>query len=279
MCLIAWAVQQAPAAPLWVAANRDEAWERPTLPLHAWTLPDGIQVWSGRDARAGGAWLAFGATGRVAMLTNVRAWPPEPPRARSRGELVTRWLQRDAPLDGAAFAAAHDARDYNGCNLVLGDVRRGHWAWLTNRDPARHTADSVSAKRVQGWWIRALPPGLYGLSNAALDTPWPKLLRLKAALGAALHAPDHDAATAALWGTLRSHVPAADATEHLTSSPYVHLPQRRYGTRSSLVARWDGAGALTLTEWTYPSPQGPQAAEQADQRRISIAWCAMPTSS
>ncbi|MFN4103333.1 MAG: NRDE family protein [Tepidimonas sp.] len=279
MCLIAWAVHQAAATPLWVAANRDEAWDRPTLPLQAWTLPDGSRVWSGRDARAGGTWLAFGATGRVAMLTNVRAWPPEPPRARSRGALVTGWLQRDAPVDATAFAAAHDARDYSGCNLVLGDVRHGRWAWLTNRDPALHAADVATTERVAGWWMCTLPAGLYGLSNAALDTPWPKLLCLKAALGEALRTRDPDVATSLLRDALRTHVPASDTTEHLTSSPYVYLRQRRYGTRSSLIARWDRAGTLTLTEWTYASPQGPAAADRADQRRISIDWWGMPTSS
>lgn len=279
MCLMAWAVGQDPAAPLWVAANRDEQWDRPTLPLQAWVLPGGATVWSGRDAQAGGAWLAFGVQGRVAMLTNVRAWPPEAPRGRSRGALVTGWLAPDGPPVWADFARRHDPADYNGCNLVLGDVRQGRWAWLTNRDPAPVLATDGALERIGGWWGRELSPGLYALSNAALDTPWPKLRRLKSALLDALAAPAVEAACDTLLGALRAHVPSPDATDHVEASPYVYLPQRRYGTRSSLIARWDRAGPLTLTEWTYASPLGPAAAHRADQRRISIDWWGMPTSS
>ncbi|TSE38255.1 Transport and Golgi organization 2 [Tepidimonas fonticaldi] len=279
MCLMAWALGQDPAAPLWVAANRDEQWDRPTLPLHAWTLPQGGTVWSGRDAQAGGSWLAFGSAGRVAMLTNVRAWPPEPAQDRSRGSLVTAWLSPEDLPTWAEFAHRHDPMAYNGCNVVLGDVLQGRWAWLTNRDPGPALADDPATERVGGWWARELPPGVYALSNAALDTPWPKLRRLKSALDQALATPRVDAACCTLLEALRTHVPSADVGQHLESSPYVHLPERRYGTRSSLIARWDRAGTLTLTEWTYASPQGPAAADRADQRRISIDWWGMPTSS
>lgn len=279
MCLMAWAVGQDPAAPLWVAANRDEQWDRPTLPLQAWSLPDGMSVWSGRDAQAGGSWLAFGSQGRVAMLTNVRAWPPEPSNSRSRGALVTGWLTPDGPPEWTDFAQRHDPAGYNGCNLVLGDVRQGRWAWLTNRDPGPALATDAGVERIAGWWAQELPPGLYALSNAALDTPWPKLQRLKSALVDALSASGVEAACDTLLGTLRAHVPSSDAVDHLEASPYVYLPQRRYGTRSSLIARWDRGGALTLTEWTYASPLGPEAAPRADQRRISIDWWGMPTSS
>ncbi|MCX7693415.1 NRDE family protein [Tepidimonas taiwanensis] len=283
MCLIAWAVAPATATPLWVAANRDEQWDRPTLPFQAWPLPDGTTVWSGRDVLAGGTWLAFGARGRVAMLTNVRAWPPEPPRARSRGALVTAWLAEDAPATWTAFARQHAAAEYNGCNLVLGDVLHGQWAWITNRDPAHHQgADAASdtpLEHVGGWWGRALPPGRYALSNAALDTPWPKVRRLKTALSTALAAADHPSADDALLRALQTHLPHPDARQHVEASPFVHLPSRRYGTRSSLIARWDRHGTLTVAEWTYDSPSGPAAIESAVQRRISIDWWGMPTSS
>lgn len=283
MCLIAWAVAPVTATPLWVVANRDEQWDRPTLPLQAWSLPDGTTVWSGRDALAGGAWLAFGQHGRIAMLTNVRAWPPEPPRARSRGALVTAWLAADAPATWTAFAQRHAAAAYNGCNLVLGDVIDGQWAWLTNRDPtipcSEDTVPDTAVVRVGGWWGRALPPGLYALSNAALDTPWPKVRHLKTALSTGLVATDHATAGDALLRALQKHVPHPDAWQHVEASPFVHLSSRRYGTRSSLIARWDRHGTLNVAEWTYDSPKGPAAIESAVQRRISIDWWGMPTSS
>lgn len=276
---MAWAVGLDPAAPLWIAANRDEWWDRPTLALHAWTLSSGATVWSGRDAVAGGSWLAFGAAGRVAMLTNVRAYPPEPATTYSRGTLVTEWLMPENAPTWSDFAHQHDASAYNGCNLVLGDVCAGRWAWLTNRDPGPHLGREVTVERLGGWWACELSPGLYALSNAALDTPWPKLQRLRATMAAALAAPSAEAAIDTLLGTLQAHIPQADEVVHLQTSPYVYLSQRRYGTRSSLIARWDSNGTLALNEWTYASEMGLVAHERACHRCISISWCGMPTSS
>ncbi|WP_424859265.1 MULTISPECIES: NRDE family protein [unclassified Tepidimonas] len=266
MCLMAWAIGQSTEHPLWVAANRDEQWDRPTLALDVWHSSDGTTILGGRDGLAGGSWLAFGEQGRVAMLTNVRAWPPEAAAARSRGELVTRWLLRQAPTTWQEMARHHAAHDYNGCNLVLGDVRRGCWAWLTNRDPTPHRAATMPVVRVGGWWGGELPPGVYGLSNAALDTPWPKVVALRDALTQALAAPDADSATDRLLQALQRHVPHDDERAHLESSPYVYLAQRRYGTRSSLIARWSADGSLHVGEWIYAPQQGPTAATAATPR-------------
>ena len=82
------------AFPLFIAANRDEFLDRPTAPLHRWSLPNGVAVVGGRDLRDGGTWLGLNDSGRVAMLTNVRDAQPQP-AARSRGELANRWLAGD----------------------------------------------------------------------------------------------------------------------------------------------------------------------------------------
>ncbi|WP_334135906.1 NRDE family protein, partial [Tepidimonas sp.] len=153
MCLIGWVIAD-DGMPLWVASNRDESWDRATQPLHTWTLPNGVRVCGGRDAVAGGSWLALSDNGRLAMLTNVRAWPPEPARVASRGALVTAWLAGD-DADWLAWARRHDAATVNGCNIVLADVRRAEWIWLTNRDPG-----PVPAPLQAGIWRgRRLPPG------------------------------------------------------------------------------------------------------------------------
>jgi hypothetical protein len=78
MCLIAFAIDTDPALPLLLAANRDEFFERPTEPMHRWSLPDGTAVVAGRDLRDGGTWLGVSEAGRVAMLTNVRSAHPGP---------------------------------------------------------------------------------------------------------------------------------------------------------------------------------------------------------
>ncbi|TSE20267.1 NRDE family protein [Tepidimonas aquatica] len=279
MCLVAWCWQPVAAVPLIVAANRDESWDRPTLPLQCWRLDDGSAVLSGRDARAGGAWLAWGEYGRLAMLTNVRAWPPEPAAPRSRGQLVVGWLRRSAHgQDWRTWLRAHPADAYNGCNLVLADLRRGLWVWLTNRDPAGHDPDAL-AERHEGWWGRMLPAGVHALSNAALDTPWPKALALAHAVRTAASEPDAAGREATLLASLRGYEPGPDPVQHLQRSPWVWWPERRYGTRSSLVAQLDRAGTLQVAEWTYDPALGPSGAPSAEVRRSSIAWCGMPTSS
>jgi uncharacterized protein with NRDE domain len=243
----------------------------------------------------------------VALLTNVRDGQPEK-AARSRGELVTRWLAGPGPRTeppsletlglpvGAAQTlpfgpqAWHDLQTllqqtdpsaYGGFNLVLGDCVSGHWYWLSNRPRrlARNEA-SVSPQPLDlppGWNGAALPPGVYGLSNAALDSPWPKLLRLKSALAAALQEPAlalpgatlaHDRWQTLLLEALLDRCPAPDdqlpATgvplelERLLSSPFVCMPQHGYGTRSSLIARWlrpsAASSRLELQEWTHQPP-------------------------
>ena len=250
MCLIAFAIGASPEWPLVLAANRDERWDRPTLPLQAWQLPSGRTVWSGRDLQAGGTWLGLAEGGRVAMLTNVRAGPPEP-APRSRGELVTDWLDSDEGCED--WLRRFDPTQYGGFNLVLGDLASGLWSWVSNRAP-----DTPSAP---GWQGRQLEPGLYGLSNAALDTPWPKTVALKQALQQHLRQDSPlDAADTLLDALLQ--MPAAPdedlpatgipiEVERQLSSPFVHATDWAYGTRSSLLVHVHADGQILLQEWTH----------------------------
>ncbi len=161
MCLIVFAWQPGHALPLLVAANRDEFYARPSLPLAAWEDAEG--VFAGRNLEAGGTWLGLGPAGRFAALTNVRD-PSQALGKRSRGELVADFLRGGGnPADYLAQVAGR-AADYSGFNLLIGDR---HQLW--------HYNPRVGPPRL-------LPAGIYGLSNAALDTPWPKLLKARAAL-------------------------------------------------------------------------------------------------
>lgn len=267
MCLIAFAIGTDPALPLLLAGNRDEFFDRPTEALHRW--PDGQGIWAGRDGRDGGTWLGMSESGRVALLTNVRSGLAGP-GTRSRGELPVRWLQGHQDPD--AFVADLDPAAYGGFNLVLGDLHRGGWTWLCNRDPEAPHRDAPAPGRLHR---RDLSPGVYGVSNAVLDTPWPKTLRLKSALTQALSAQHTEAAwlsplQEALADDQVEPVEALPDTgvpgdwERALSSPFVRAPGRGYGTRSSLVMRVqaDGAGQRTdLHEWTHStagwSPDGP----------------------
>lgn len=274
MCLIAFAIGVDPAQPLLLAANRDEYFERPTEPLHRWTLPDGTGVVAGRDLRDGGTWLGVSESGRVAMLTNVRSAHPGSGR-RSRGELTTRWLSESTGWE--QLLAGIDPADYGGFNLVVGDLRNGFWAWVGNRDPKMPHDELPSPLH-----HRLLTPGVYGLSNAALDTPWPKTLRLKQALQTALaEAADvqpplvaalADGDTQPMDDLPGTGVPAE--IERALSSPFVDMADRGYGTRSSLLVRVSHSvqgWRADLTEWTHaPSAARPHRWNDQAPRTLSL---------
>ncbi|KAF0867457.1 NRDE family protein [Pseudomonas sp. LD120] len=229
MCLIVFAWQPGQPQPLIVAANRDEFYARPSLPLAQW--PESPQIHAGRDLEAGGTWLGIGADGRFAALTNIRN-PHQPPARRSRGELVARFLAGSiAPQDYLHDVVGRSAQ-YPGFNLLLG------------------TAEQLWHYNAQEPEPQLLKPGVYGLSNAGLDTPWPKLLKAKAALQQVLHDPQPEALLALLSDPQTA--PFAElpdtgvglATEHLLSSVFIASPS--YGTRAStaLIVHADGSRHL-----------------------------------
>ncbi len=302
MCLMAFALHTQPELGLLLAANRDEALDRPTLPLHRWHTPAGTAVWAGRDVREGGTWLGSSLGGRVGLLTNVRDPASVASQAghaqpfpRSRGELVTRWLDTTASEPDARQATQRftqwlqpRALDYGGFNLVLGDVAQGHWVWLNNRPdtvwPKLPTQWQRAAHQSHGHLLAAtLPPGVYGLSNAGLDTAWPKTLALREALqqhlaAAPEGAPRPPTPDSPLWAALANpHVYPDDqlphtgvpwAWERALSAAWVDMPSHTagYGTRSSLLMqlqRQAGHWHAHLLERTWrPAPQAGWASAQ-----------------
>ncbi|MEZ5703579.1 MAG: NRDE family protein [Burkholderiaceae bacterium] len=288
MCLIAFALDPEADIPLFIASNRDEFFDRPTRPLHRWTLPNGTEVVAGRDERDGGTWLGLSPNGRVAMLTNVRS-AHMAAAPRSRGELPNRWLSGEA--DWMQFQTTVAPADYGGFNLVVGDARTGLWAWMSNRDPA-DPHETVSGQKAPALFSRPLVPGVYGLSNATLDTAWPKTVALKAALADALANPfgkDEEWALLQTLGSARpspaGHLPTTGVSpewETPLSSPFVEMPERGYGTRSSLLVRtrrsaspsrarlgWD----ITLDEWSHGTDATQRATWRDDQRRTeTLGW-------
>ncbi|HKL62442.1 MAG TPA: NRDE family protein, partial [Woeseiaceae bacterium] len=155
MCLIVAAWQMHPELPLVLAGNRDEFHARPTAPADWW--PDEPDLLAGRDLEAGGTWLGISRGGRFGVVTNYREGSPRAGEV-SRGLLLTDWLTGAEPADGFAARLAREEQRYAGFNLLFGDpaTLRYH----TNRQAAS----------------RQLEPGLHGVSNALLDTPWPKLV-------------------------------------------------------------------------------------------------------
>ncbi len=195
MCLIAMAWGVSGQYPLVIAANRDEQYSRPTAPLACWHTDGGHIVYSGRDLQDGGTWMGFAPNGRFAMLTNVRgASPPHP--AISRGTLVVSWLH--STLAAADWCAQHPPSAYTGCNLIVGDWAAQTCDYLSNQAGflmpntliAQGNAAQVAINSEANWYRETLHKGrIYGLSNAALNTPWPKTLRLCTVLRNAVHSP------------------------------------------------------------------------------------------
>ena len=242
MCLVVIAWQQHPEFPLIVAGNRDEFHARPTEDARWWA--DQPDIVGGRDLQAGGTWLALHRSGRFATVTNFRDAVPPSARFRSRGHLVTEFLRSTAdPVD---FLQGIDGAAYAGFNLLVGDGES--LACLSNR------ADGP----------QMLAPGIYGLSNALLDSPWHKVLRAKAALSELLRRDKiNESELFRLLGD-RQRAPVDEIssehlpfdTAHAISAPFIVLPE--YGTRCSSVVirtsnadwqfherRFDAAGHVT----------------------------------
>jgi uncharacterized protein with NRDE domain len=242
MCLILLAWEKHPRWRLVVAANRDELHARPTAAAGWWPQAPGILA--GRDLKEGGTWLGVTRTGRFAAVTNVR----EPQRytvgAPSRGHLVGNFLLSRAPSLGYLAGLMPIAPTFNGFNLLVMDGTT--LAWYSNRSPA----------------MRPLPPGVYGVSNHLLDTPWPKVARGKDDLRAALALEDGDELEARLFEALARRDPAPDAElpdtgvgaerERALSSAFIVTPE--YGTRSSTVLLIGRDGEVRMTERTTALP-------------------------
>ncbi|MFL1515775.1 NRDE family protein [Pseudomonas prosekii] len=225
MCLIVFAWRPNHPQPLIVAANRDEFYARPTQPLAQWPQAPGVHA--GRDLEAGGTWLGIGANGRFAALTNIRD-PGQPASLKSRGELVAGFLTGETSIDDYLSDVVGRSLEYAGFNLLVGNANE---LWHFNA----HNSEAVMLKS-----------GVYGLSNAGLDTPWPKVLKAKAALSERLDDPQPEALLAILSDAQTAPITELPdtgvglATETLLSSVFIASPT--YGTRAStaLIVQADG---------------------------------------
>lgn len=248
MCLLVLAWQIHPRYRLVVAANRDEFHERPAAALAPWAAPH--DMLAGRDLRAGGTWLALDRRRRFGVVTNYRELQRPRPGAPSRGGLIPEYMAADASAEAYFGALSGHAQEYSGFNLLLSD---GHALWYGSN---RATP-----------FARELPPAVYGLSNEALDTPWPKLTRVRAGLQGWL-GEGPDAPVEALFSLLADRTRADDATlpdtglerhwERVLSAPFVQDPG--YGTRCSTVLLLEPAGGCYLAERRF-DPKGAQVGE------------------
>lgn len=239
MCFALLALGQHKDYPFILAANRDEFTERPALALHDWEDVPGVLA--GRDLTSMGSWLALNRNDRhFALVTNVRDGSRQTAE-RSRGLLIRDLV--DARYDFAARlrTVVDEQTRYAGFNVLAGDIG-GDVHYFSNR-----TAQPPTALR----------KGLYGLSNAALDTPWPKVVRGKAQLAALLAQAMWQADD--LFSILADDTIAADEDLPATGVPLawerrlspVFITGEDYRTRCATVILMDHARRIFCWERSF----------------------------
>lgn len=245
MCLITFAWKVHPEYRLIIAANRDEQHARPSKVAHWW--PDNSSILAGRDLQAGGTWLGLSRSGRFAAVTNYR----ELTRStfpRSRGDLVSNYLSGGTAPTTFADSIAGDR--YSGFSLLAADAQE--LVCVSNR------GDNTTR----------LTPGIYGLSNASLDTPWPKLVRTKTKLQQLLDEGNLNSTRLMRMLEDRTPAPAGDIetgeipfeVARSLSAPFIVRPE--YGTRCSSVVLIANDGRIQFAERSFDSSGAVSGNEQ-----------------
>ena len=249
MCMVVLAFNAHPELPLIVAGNRDEFHSRPTQDADWW--PDDTNIVGGRDLLAGGTWLAMHRNGRFATVTNYRDAEAKAGKLRSRGHLVTEFLRSGlSPID---YLQSIDGALYAGFSLLVADA--GRLAYLSN----------------EGNELRELPAGIYGLSNATLDTPWAKVERSKSRLESLIENGDVNQTQLLRLLSDREKGPLDEvrpgrlpyATAHAVTAPFIVLPD--YGTRCSSVIQLASDGRCEFLERRFDA-----AGKQSGESRLSF---------
>jgi len=258
MCLLAFDWQPYTLTPLRLIGNRDEFHDRPTQALHCWK---DAPVIGGRDLQAGGSWLAVNRyIGRVATLTNVRdPYLVTPPGAPSRGELVRQALTCPN-LEDWLEQLRYSAQRYAGFNLL---VATPDTLWHMHRGREKITLGRVSK-------------GIHVLSNADLDTPWPKALDLQKAVRADRQVPSTHWPKLALKAIQNSEEAPSAAVPDTGIEPALEkklsaafIVGEGYGTRATTWLTCHRGGRINMTEQSF----GPMAAPMGDIKlSLETAW-------
>jgi uncharacterized protein with NRDE domain len=227
MCILFIAVDEHPDYPLIIAANRDEFYARPTAASEFW--PDENTILAGKDLQSGGTWMGINRNGHLAALTNYRDPTQLNNDCPSRGQLVSDYL---LTMDSAYDEILKDtSNDYNGYNLLY-----GHWRDLRVFNNTDNT-------------LHKLTRGFYGLSNAYLNTPWPKVSMGTELFRDYCQSAEHIQPEGLFDLLMDGRKAAPDDLpdtgighewEHILSSIFIQSPD--YGTRSSTVLLIDNNG-------------------------------------
>lgn len=238
MCLITFAWKHHPNYQLILVANRDEFYERPTAPLGYWH--DFPEVVGGRDLKEGGTWMGMHRSGRLTAITNHRDLANIKENAPSRGNLTRDFLTGQASSP-SFFERVKDELDlFNGFNL------------LTLENSELHYFNNVEKQLLK------IKPGIYGLSNAFLGTPWPKVEKAKQYFEVSLKKPKPDITEMMEW--MADAEPAADellpstgvSREWEKQLSSMCIKTESYGTCCTTVITIDNDNRVEYSEKTYP---------------------------
>lgn len=237
MCLITFAWDVHPKYKLILVANRDEFYQRPTAQAGYWR--DNPDILGGRDLKAGGSWMTVSRKGNFAAVTNYRDLANLRDNAASRGQIPIDFMEyKDSPEKFLNHLHEH-SDDYNGFNVLLGNLNQlAHYSNYERK-------------------LNVLKRGVYGISNALLDTPWPKVELAKARFEAVINREfDHDQLISILSDTQTANddvLPDTGVThemEKALSAMCIRL--ENYGTCCTTAITIDRYGEVNFTEKSFP---------------------------
>ena len=238
MCLLLFAYQSHPDYRLILAANRDEFYDRPTRPAAFWD--DAPEILAGQDLKAGGTWMGITKTGRFAAITNYREAALTKQNTPSRGDLVKDFLMGNSTPQDYLKNVQEKSQIYNGFNLIIGDVK--DLLYYSNRNENIHDIE----------------PGVHGLSNRLIDTPWPKTSQGTVKLHTLLNQ-NKGFSQKDIFAILEDRSTPSDKElpdtgvglewERLLSPMFI--TSDIYGTRCSSILLWKYTGEINFFERTF----------------------------
>lgn len=239
MCLIVFAYKVSSEYPLILLANRDEFYDRPTQKAHYWGGEGQAEILAGKDLQAGGTWMGVGKNGKWAAVTNYRDMDNIKKNAPTRGDFVPQFIKSKASAEQYLLELKKEASKYNGFNLLVGD-----------KNGIFHYSNISDA-------ITEVQPGIHGLSNALLNTPWPKLNRAKEMLENLIQ--NNDFSKTTLFNLLNDHTKALDNQLPATGLPKeiekelssIFIATGNYGTRCSTLLFIDKNEEMKFVERRY----------------------------
>ena len=237
MCLIVFSYNHHQTYPFILAGNRDESYKRPTKQAHFWDTDPAILA--GRDLKAGGTWLGVTKEGRIGALTNYRDFNHPREGEKSRGELIPDFLKSsNSPKEVLADLIRRGDR-YDGFNMIAGTAKKLYYISNINKT------------------LKEITPGIHGISNAFLDTPWPKVNVARDTFRSAISGAEID--EKAIFSLLKNSetypqekLPDTGLSPEMEKSVSpIFIETEEYGTRCSTLLTVDNSGLVRFVEKSY----------------------------